>query len=129
MEKFLTSGGSNSTAASHSVHTKPSNRKGQQQRLADCKKVVKLSASKYSICQAELASLREALESPTSTVEELSHCLRHLDSLVLHTDALIESQVGRSVKKLRKHPNSVVSACWFACRLLVVLVTYHNPWR
>lgn len=34
---------------------------GQQQRLSELQKVVKLNASKYTICQSELASLREAL--------------------------------------------------------------------
>ena len=47
-------------------------------------------------------------ENPATTTAELGHCLRHLDSLILHSDALIASKVGRAVKSLRKHPDASV---------------------
>lgn len=58
MDKFLQKAHSiRSTATKGQAKPKP----GQQQRLSELQKVVKLNASKYTICQNELASLREAL--------------------------------------------------------------------
>lgn len=122
MDKFLQKPSSIKASGTTKTKKKP----GQQQRLCELQKVVKLNASKYTICQTELASLREALgefklfhrlfhthqlvrprtsvlyleqlinlrnsccaENPATTVQELGHCLRHLDSLILHSDALI----------------------------------------
>jgi hypothetical protein len=103
MKRFLTrqvpSGPSHSAAA----------KKSKQQRLSQCKKVVKLSASKYVVIIEDLKQLRQVLEDSGSDEGQLLKALRTLDSLVLHSPDLVESQVGRSVKKLRKHESLQVS--------------------
>jgi hypothetical protein len=104
MKRFLTSVEPRSCPSKSSKPSKP-----KQQRLSQCKKVVKLKASKFVICPEELKSLRGVLDSPASTNEEVLHALRHLDSLMLHSGELTNSQVGKSVKNLRKHSSVEVS--------------------
>jgi TFIIS helical bundle-like domain len=86
---------------------KPS--KPKQQRLAQCKQTVLLSASKYVVDDAELRSLCEILDNANSTHEAVHHALRHLDALVFDIKSLTRSQVGVSVKRMRQHPDSSVS--------------------
>lgn len=83
--------------------------KPKQARLNQCKKVVKLKASRHVINPEEVQSLCAVLESPSSAAEELIVALRHLDCLQLHTDELTGTQAGVSVRKLRKHPAPNVS--------------------
>lgn len=104
MKRFLVSGTKHDPASCSSKRTGP-----RQQRLSQCKKVVKLSASKYVIRESELQALRETLET-SSASEELLHALRTLDSLMLHRTDLTKSQVGKSVKQLRKHSSAEVSS-------------------
>jgi hypothetical protein len=101
MEKYLVKG---EIRPSKKVGSKP-----VQKRLSQCKKVVKLKASNYVICFEELESLKRILESSASTSEVLLRSLRHLDALILHSGDLIQSQVGRSVKPLRKNDDLEVS--------------------
>lgn len=67
--------------------------KAKQQRLSECKKVVKLPASKFVICPEQLQSLRHTLDAAESTSQAVLTALRHLDSLVLHKTELTASQV------------------------------------
>lgn len=104
MKRFLSTGVKpDSTSASKRARPK-------QQRLSQCKKVVKLSASKFVIRPEELQALRETLECTSSQSQELLLALRTLDCLVLHRAELTTSQVGKSVKKLRKHSCPEVSS-------------------
>ena len=99
MKRFLTlEKGSAPPPKSQTTRGKP-----KQQRLSQCKKVVKLNASKFVICPEELKALRDTLEDAASSEQQLLHALRHLDSLVLHSSELTSSQVGKSVKRLRRH--------------------------
>jgi hypothetical protein len=56
MEKFLQKG-----SVQPAIRKGQTKRPGQQQRLSELQKVVKLNASKYTVCQTELANLRDAL--------------------------------------------------------------------
>ena len=70
--------------------------------------VVTLKTSPFVICQQELAQIRHVLESNQFSSAQLLQSLRHLDSLQLHAAELTSSQVGLSVKQLRKHDNEQV---------------------
>lgn len=102
MERFLAKGAATIGKPGNAIERK-SKSQPKQQRLSNCKKVVKLKASKFVICPKELKSLQRTLESPRSTPQELLVALRHLDCLQLHLRDLQDSQIARPVKKLRKH--------------------------
>lgn len=104
MKRFLTK-----TDKSGPSHSSSQARKPKQQRLSQCKKVVKLSASKYVVHHDELKQLQQVLDDSESDEDELLKALRTLACLVLHGPDLVESQIGRSVKRLRKHESLQVS--------------------
>ena len=81
----------------------------KQSRLFDCKKVVKLDASKYDISLVKIHQLQQLLESADSSPKVLVESLSYLDCLKLHSADLTASQIGRSVKALRRHSNCDVN--------------------
>jgi hypothetical protein len=115
MDKFLVTRGSQQLGSpSRSGHASRSSQgihksRPKQARLSQCKKVVKLKASRYAIDAEEVQALREVLDSATSTSKQLADALRHLDCLQLRTDELTHSKVGLAVKKLRKHSDPEIS--------------------
>eukprot|EP00892_Ulva_mutabilis_P010502 jgi/Ulvmu1/7824/UM004_0053.1 len=96
MDRFLRKGGKSNTPL-HKQHGHSA-----QKKLSQCAKVVKLKASKHSICPLELSKLKVVLESSQSEPDVIK-ALRHLDSLSLHSKDLVQSQVGKAVKNLRRH--------------------------
>lgn len=108
MDRFLQKG-SSSNSKSH----KPVN-KSAQKKLSQCAKVVKLKASKHTICPNELFDLKCVLETSDSETDVV-RALRHLDSLILHSKDLVQSQVGRAVKNLRAHQSEDIKT--LACKM------------
>lgn len=55
---------------------------------------------------------------------DVVRALRHLDSLILHSKDLVQSQVGRAVKNLRAHQSEDIKT--LACK--VCLCSYNCFW-
>ncbi|KAK9818257.1 hypothetical protein WJX72_009681 [[Myrmecia] bisecta] len=105
MEKFLTK------QQGPTARKASPKRKGAQRTLRDCAKVVVLEVgvSAVNCTQEDISKTQQALQRDSSSDKELLAALRRLSVFHLTKQLLMETQVGRDVRKLKKHANAEVA--------------------
>ena len=83
-----------------------------QVTLHDCAKVVtSRTSSYYNVNLEDVMRLKKTIEDVDASKDDVVHALRQLASMMMSTDLLAKSLVGKSVKRIsRKHGDGEVRA-------------------
>mmetsp|Transcript_37353 Transcript_37353/g.71598 ORF Transcript_37353/g.71598 Transcript_37353/m.71598 type:complete len:331 (-) Transcript_37353:694-1686(-) len=101
-----------SCASSSRISQSRSHKRPRQGTLKDCKKVVVLESGSSALCfsAADISRIGKTLDGQSeSTAEELLEALRKLSSYYLSVDVLLETGVGKLVRRLKRHSDAHVA--------------------
>lgn len=84
------------SSSARTVHT-------TQATLHDMKKVVSSSTSSYyNVSAADILKLRDTLDDPDTSNEDITHALRQLSAMVLPLSIFEDTKIGLSVRQISK---------------------------